>query len=63
MTQLEELNSAIRAIQMGAQEYSIGSRRVRKADLKVLLDERDRLERKEYENAGYGVSVAQFTGR
>lgn len=44
--QLDEINSAISAILTGAQEYQVGQRRVRKADLNFLLAERTRLERK-----------------
>lgn len=63
--QLEQLNKAILAIQNGAQEYSIGSRRIRKADLGLLYKERDRLEREidVLENGGGIFKVAVFEGR
>jgi len=42
--QLEQLNTAIKAIETGAQEYRIGNRQLRRADLSVLYAERRRLE-------------------
>ncbi|MDD4601465.1 hypothetical protein SDC9_04148 [bioreactor metagenome] len=39
-TMLTQIEAAITAILGGAQEYAIGSRRVTKADLKTLLEER-----------------------
>ena len=42
--QLDQVNRAIEQIMSGAQEYRIGSRTVRKADLSVLFAERRRLE-------------------
>ncbi|GIO08002.1 hypothetical protein J31TS6_40300 [Brevibacillus reuszeri] len=63
--QLEQLNKAILAIQNGAQEYSIGTRRLKRADLGVLYKERDRLEREieVLENGGGIFKVAVFDGR
>ncbi|WP_409176652.1 hypothetical protein [Brevibacillus fortis] len=63
--QLEQLNKAILAIQNGAQEYSIGPRRIKKADLGLLYKERDRLEREiEVLESGGGIfKVAVFEGR
>lgn len=61
--ELNQLNMAIDAIQGGAQEYSIGSRRVRKADLKLLYDRRDILERRMIEQETGGITVAVFDGR
>lgn len=43
-TQLAEVNRAIAAILTGAQEYKIGTRSVRRADLAILYAERSRLE-------------------
>lgn len=43
-TQLAEVNRAITAILTGAQEYKIGTRSVRRADLAILYAERSRLE-------------------
>lgn len=37
---LNSINKAIEAIENGAQEYRIGTRSVRRADLKTLYDER-----------------------
>ena len=42
--QLQSVNKAITAIENGAQEYRLGSRMVRRADLSVLYSERRRLE-------------------
>lgn len=42
--QLEEVEQAISAIHGGAQEYRIGSRSLRRADLTVLYQERNRIE-------------------
>ena len=47
MTMLEQktqLDEAISAIELGAQEYRIGTRMVRRADLATLYAERRRLE-------------------
>ena len=68
MTYLEQLasvNGAIKAIEGGAQEYSIGSRRVRRADLSALYAERRRLEPlAAKENGGGGMlQVARFDRR
>ena len=41
---LENLNEAITAIELGAQSYQIGSRRIQKADLNTLYAERNRIE-------------------
>lgn len=37
---LNSINKAIKAIENGAQEYQIGTRRIKRADLKTLYDER-----------------------
>lgn len=42
--QLDSVNAAISAIESGAQEYKIGTRSVRRADLSTLYSERHRLE-------------------
>lgn len=42
--QLDEINVAITAILSGAQEYSVGSRKVRKSEIQFLFGERSRLE-------------------
>ncbi len=61
--QLDSVNAAIRAIEGGAQEYRIGSRLVRRGELKALYAERARLEAKAAQEAGYGVTVAEFDTR
>lgn len=54
--QLNEVNAAISAIRNGAQEYQIGQRKLRRADLAVLIRDRDDLERKAfYESLGGGI--------
>ncbi|WP_041272393.1 hypothetical protein [Desulfitobacterium hafniense] len=42
--QLAQINEAITAIEIGGQEYQIGSRRLKRADLKLLYDRRKELE-------------------
>jgi len=41
--QLERVQSAIAAIESGAQEYGVGSRKVTKGDLKTLYDREAKL--------------------
>ncbi|RPF41904.1 hypothetical protein EDD70_2964 [Hydrogenoanaerobacterium saccharovorans] len=61
--QKASLDSAIAAIESGAQEYRIGSRTVRRADLSTLYAERIRLEQK-IEAQGYsGITVARLMRR
>ena len=64
MDRLNQINMAISAIEKGAQEYQIGTRRIKKAELSVLYQERRRLEQelREQENYG-GVTVACFDRR
>ncbi|MEG0693349.1 MAG: hypothetical protein RR444_09755 [Oscillospiraceae bacterium] len=63
-TRLEQLNSAISQIESGAQEYSIGSRKVRKADLALLYKERDRIEEQIRANNGFdGCVVSNYFSR
>lgn len=58
--QLTQINSAIDAIENGAQEYRIGSRQVRRADLSVLYKERRILQQQLDQESGGGVYVANF---
>jgi hypothetical protein len=44
--QLERVQAAIRAIESGAQEYTIGGRTVRKSDLKMLYEREKELLRR-----------------
>lgn len=62
--QLAEVEKAIQAIYEGAQEYRIGSRMIRRADLGLLYQERDRLEReiRILEQGGI-FKLAYFEGR
>lgn len=60
---LISIDEAIEKIEAGAQEYRIGSRTLRRADLSVLYKERRQLQ---YEltlaqQRGGGMSVATFT--
>lgn len=50
---LTQIETAISQIESGAQEYQIGSRRVKKADLGLLYKERDRLEEKVKADNGF----------
>ena len=59
---LANVNAAISAIEGGAQEYSIGTRKIRRADLSVLYAERKRLEEK-MESQQCGTFVASFERR
>lgn len=62
---LKQVRNAITAIQNGAQEYRIGSRTLRRPDLILLYQERDRLER-EITNIERGGSIfhpVYFEGR
>jgi len=61
--QLVQINTAISAILTGAQEYSIGSRRLRRADLRILYDERRKLENEIASIQGQNISVAYFDRR
>lgn len=61
--QLEQINAAIKAVENGAQEYQIGSRRLRRPDLYILYQERRLLQRQLYEESGSSISVAVFDRR
>ena len=63
--QLQEIEEAITAVLSGSQEYRIGSRYVKRAELTTLYRERDRLEKEiQAEQSGNGIfSVAVFDGR
>ena len=66
-SQLSQIDSAITAIETGSQEYSIGNRRYRRADLSVLYARRRELAQEliAAENTGLGIStfVVNFDGR
>jgi len=61
--QLDEINTAITAILTGAQEYNVGTRKVRKADLNFLTVERQRLEQKLQGELYNPVAVVRFSTR
>lgn len=49
--QLKQINEAITAIEIGGQEYQIGSRRLKRADLSLLYKRQRELQAQlEYEN-------------
>lgn len=49
--QLKQINEAITAIEIGGQEYQIGSRRLKRADLSLLYKRQKELEAQlNYEN-------------
>jgi len=61
---LDQINRAITAIESGAQEYSIGSRRIKRPDLSILYQERRILQQQyEAEIGTGGVTVAVFDRR
>lgn len=63
--QLDQINSAIKAIECGAQEYRIGSRQLRRADLSVLYAERRRIEaiKAQESDVPADIFVARFDRR
>lgn len=62
--QLNQINEAISAIENGAQEYQIGSRRIVKANISALYTERQRLSNQlENEKNNGGIYVARFDRR
>lgn len=62
--QLKQLNEAISAIENGAQEYQIGSRKIVKASISTLYSERVRLNYQlENERNNGGIYVARFDRR
>jgi len=61
--QLIQLNAAISAIETGAQEYWIGSRRLRRPDLSVLYQERIRLQQQLIQQSAGDTFVAVFDRR
>ncbi len=61
--QLDQVNAAISAILGGAQEYRIGTRNLRRADLSVLFQERTKLEAALASQNGYSTTVAVFDRR
>jgi len=61
--QIEQINDAITAIEGGAQEYQIGSRRIARPNIFNLYRERQRLEEKLLQEQNSGVFVAVFDRR
>ena len=60
---LTAINQAILAIESGAQEYRIGSRMLRRGDLRTLYEERRILKAEAAEEAGNTTVVVKFDGR
>jgi len=61
--QLTQINAAISAIESGAQEYSIGSRRLKRPDLSVLYQERRQLQQQLTQESAGDTFVAVFDRR
>ncbi|QNU67254.1 peptidylprolyl isomerase [Ruminiclostridium herbifermentans] len=61
--QLNQINTAIAAIENGAQEYRIGSKQIRRADLNTLYQERRKLTQQLYEQNENSTYVAVFDRR
>lgn len=65
--QLDEINKAISTVLVGGQSYSIGSRSLTRADLRLLKEMREELEAEITTDTGNGLLdntvVAVFTGR
>lgn len=59
---ITETEAAISAIKSGAQEYRIGNRLVRRAELKVLLDELKALQHQYWSEQGSNVYVIKRAG-
>lgn len=63
LEQLTRVQAAIRALETGAQEYQLGGRRVRKADLQTLYA-RERELKALYDAETYGTrAYAGWSGR
>lgn len=62
-SELTDINSAITAIEGGAQEYRIGSRSLKRGDLRTLYEERRRLKAEVAAESGNSTVVARFDGR
>ena len=64
---LDQINAAIKTIETGSQEYSIGNRKFKRADYRALCAERDRINQQLFadNNSGIGIStyVANFERR
>ena len=66
--QLAQVNEAIAAIEIGGQEYQIGSRRLKRADLSLLYKRQAELQSMTVDQCGNstllgGAHVAIFDGR
>ncbi|BBB91046.1 MAG TPA: hypothetical protein PKA28_10785 [Methylomusa anaerophila] len=62
--QLERVQTAIAAIESGAQEYGIGSRKVTKGDLKTLYEREASLKQQlAYETVGTTRAYARWPTR
>ncbi|MCE5315174.1 MAG: peptidylprolyl isomerase [Armatimonadota bacterium] len=63
LEKLDEINAAISAVLNGSQEYAISGRRIRRADLSTLLQERTRLEAQLASENGADIAVAYLGKR
>lgn len=60
---LVQIDTAIKAILGGAQEYQIGTRRIRRSELSILMKERRLLQQQLSNEEGHGAAVAYLHGR
>jgi len=60
---LEQINTAITAIESGAQEYQIGNRRISRPNIMYLYRERERLEQQLAQETNGDTLVAVFDRR
>lgn len=59
--QLQQINEAITAIEIGGQEYQIGSRRLKRADLKLLYERQKHLQSQvDFENGQNNLLANTF---
>lgn len=56
--QLKQINDAITAIEIGGQEYQIGTRRLKRADLSLLYQRRKEIEAQINYEKGYSNALA-----
>jgi hypothetical protein len=61
--QLEQVEKAIDAVLKGAQDYEMGGKRINRANIFHLFNERERLERKLYQETNGDCTVAIFDRR
>lgn len=60
--QLEEVQAAISAIESGAQEYQIGTRKLRRADINFLYKREEQLRAAVERETGGDFTLARWNG-